>query len=104
VIARHQALKRERGDLESGDERIADLEREAAAARAAYVAAAQTLSTARRRAARDFATRLEALLAELAMAETRFEVRFGEPVAEPDWGAHGFDAAEFYVSPNPGET
>ena len=37
------------------------------------------------------------------MAETRFEVRFGEPLPESDWGPHGIDAAEFFVSPNPGE-
>jgi DNA repair protein RecN (Recombination protein N) len=103
VIACHQALRRERSDLAAGDERIAGLEREAAAARTAYFAAAQTLSAARRRASREFATRLEALLAELAMAETRFEVRFGEPPAEADWGPQGIDAAEFFVSPNPGE-
>jgi DNA repair protein RecN (Recombination protein N) len=103
VIARHQALKRERGDLEAGDERIAELEREAAAARTAYLSAAQVLAAARRRASREFAARLEALVADLAMAETRFEVRFGEPLAEPDWGPQGIDAAEFFVSPNPGE-
>jgi DNA repair protein RecN (Recombination protein N) len=103
VIARHQSLKRERGDLEAGDERIAELEREVTVARTAYTSAAQTLSAARRTAARDFATGLEALLAELAMAETRFEVRFGEPLAESAWGPQGIDAAEFFVSPNPGE-
>jgi DNA repair protein RecN (Recombination protein N) len=103
VIARHQALQRERDDLESGDVRIASLERETAAARTAYLAVANTLSAARRRAAAEFGRRLEALLAELAMAETRFDVRFGEPLPESEWGARGVDAAEFFVSPNPGE-
>ena len=46
---------------------------------------------------------LEAFLGELAMGKPRFEVRFGAPLAEPGWGPSGFDAAEFYLSPNPGE-
>jgi DNA repair protein RecN (Recombination protein N) len=47
--------------------------------------------------------RLEALLAELAMDRTRFEVRFADAVAPTAWSARGIDAAEFFVSPNPGE-
>jgi DNA repair protein RecN (Recombination protein N) len=30
-------------------------------------------------------------------------VRFGEPLAEGEWTERGVDAAEFYISPNPGE-
>jgi DNA repair protein RecN (Recombination protein N) len=47
---------------------------------------------------------VEGLLAELAMARTRFEVRFND--AEPPesgWSERGIDNAEFFVSPNPGE-
>jgi DNA repair protein RecN (Recombination protein N) len=44
------------------------------------------------------------LVADLAMEETRFEVRFqDEPIAAPAWSSDGIDAAEFFVSPNPGE-
>ena len=103
VIRRHQALQRERFDLECGDERIADLERAVDAVRTAYVTAAQALSNARRRAAGGFAQQLETLLAELAMEQTQFEVRFGDTLPEPEWSARGIDAAEFFVSPNPGE-
>jgi len=103
VISRHRALQRERSDLECGDERIAELERAVDAARTAYLAAAQALSNARRRVAGGFATQLETLLAELAMEETRFEVRFGGALPEAEWSARGIDAAEFFVSPNPGE-
>ena len=54
--------------------------------------------------ARDFAAALEQELAALAMAGTRFEVRFdsGE-VTDDRWTARGVDVAEFFVSPNPGE-
>jgi DNA repair protein RecN (Recombination protein N) len=103
VIAKRDALKRELSDLERGDDRIAELERELAAARTAFLTAAERLSMARRRVAKAFARELERLLAELAMERTRFEMRFGEAQAEPAWGSHGIDTAEFFVSPNPGE-
>ena len=51
-----------------------------------------------------FARELEALLAELAMARTRFEVRFNDgELPEAAWSERGIDQAEFFVSPNPGE-
>src|SRR3989442_799475 len=37
------------------------------------------------------------------MEQTRFEVRFGGALPEAEWSARGIDAAEFFVSPNPGE-
>ena len=37
------------------------------------------------------------------MERTRFEVRFGEGPCRKAWTARGIDAAEFFVSPNPGE-
>jgi DNA repair protein RecN (Recombination protein N) len=103
AIARRDTLRQELADLEGGDERLAQLERERAAARQEYLTAAQALSAARRAAAADFAGRLEELLAELAMERTRFDVRFGEPLPERQWTRSGLDQAEFFVSPNPGE-
>jgi DNA repair protein RecN (Recombination protein N) len=51
-----------------------------------------------------FSKQLEALLADLAMARTRFEVRFNEDEAGPEaWSERGVDHAEFYISPNVGE-
>jgi DNA repair protein RecN (Recombination protein N) len=102
-IVRRDALQRELADLESGDQRITDLEREHAAAREAYVAAARVLAAERRSTAVPFAHGMEALAAELAMERTRFEVRFGDSLAEAAWSPRGIDAAEFFVSPNPGE-
>jgi len=104
VIARGQALRAEVARLTGGDEESGDIERQLAAASTAYLAAARELSQARRRAAVPFAKGLKALLADLAMAETRFDVRFESIEAEPDrWEAQGIDRVEFYVSPNPGE-
>ena len=102
-IERREALRQELSDLERGDERIAELEHEHAVARTAYVAAAQSLSAARHRVASTFARQMEKMSAELAMEETRFDVRFAGELAEADWSARGIDRAEFYMSPNPGE-
>ena len=104
VVARRDAMKRECSDLSRGDERIAELERELAAGRATFLAAAEKLSRERRRLARGFGQQLESLVAELAMERTRFDVRFGDgPLPESAWSARGIDAAEFFVSPNLGE-
>jgi DNA repair protein RecN (Recombination protein N) len=103
VIARRDELKREASDLERGDERIEELEREQSAARTGYLAAAGKLSKERKRVAVGLGKALESVLAELAMERTRFEVRFADPPPESGWTSHGIDAAEFFVSPNPGE-
>ena len=104
VIARREGMRRELTDLERGDDRIAELERDSAAARAVYVTHAETLSRGRRKAATAFSKQLVALLAELAMDKTTFDVRFQEvPLPEAQWTEQGTDAVEFYLSPNPGE-
>src|SRR3989442_3149732 len=104
AIARRDALRRELSELEGSDQRVAELERDYAAVRTAYLTVAQALSGERRRVAAGFARQLERLAGELAMEQTRFHVRFNEaPVAEPEWSARGIDQAEFFVSPNPGE-
>jgi DNA repair protein RecN (Recombination protein N) len=103
VIAKRDALRREVTELERGDERIQELESHTREAAAAFLAGARRLSVARRRVAVGFATSLEALLADLAMERTRFEVRVGEAVGEEAWTAQGIDTVEFFVSPNPGE-
>ena len=104
VIDRGVALARERALLSSTTEHAEDLRRELDTATGAYLEVARQLSEARKAAAVTFATTLEAGLAELAMARTRFEVRFNRSELPPDaWGERGIDQAEFFVSPNPGE-
>ena len=76
VVARRDALRSELDDLQQGDDRMAQLEREHAAARERYLASARVLGKARRESAGRFAREIERLLAELAMERTRFEVRF----------------------------
>ena len=104
VIARGQALARERDMLTRSEEAAEDLERLLAEARERYLELARDLSRRRRTASKPFATQVEAHLAQLAMAKTRFEVRFGnEDSADDAWTERGIDQAEFFVSPNVGE-
>jgi DNA repair protein RecN (Recombination protein N) len=103
VIARRDSMRRELADLARGEDRIAELEREVGRARAAFLDAADALSEERGRVAVAFATTLEGVLADLAMERTRFDVRFERPPGEASWSGRGIDAAEFFMSPNPGE-
>jgi DNA repair protein RecN (Recombination protein N) len=104
VIERGESLARERDLLSGAGARAEDLQQALAAASGEFLAAARELSRRRREAARRFARDIEALLGELAMGGTRVEVRFnaGE-LPEPAWGERGIDAAEIFLSPNPGE-
>jgi DNA repair protein RecN (Recombination protein N) len=104
VIDRRARCAEELAALDSSAETISELERNLAAAGEYYLSAATALSGKRRRKARDFAKALEGELAALAMAGTRFEVRFVEGEGGEDrWTSRGIDVAEFFVSPNPGE-
>ena len=104
VVAKGAALRAERTRLTGSDEQAGDLEQELAVATDAYRTGAGELSRARRAAAGPFAKSLKALLADLAMADTRFEVRFESNEHAPDrWDGSGLDRVEFFVSPNTGE-
>ena len=103
VIATGTTLAREREMLTRSEEAAGDLERLLADARQRYLEVARDLSRRRRAAAKQFASHVEAHLAQLAMARTRFEVRFTEDTTESAWTERGIDQAEFFVSPNVGE-
>ena len=103
VIETAEALRRELDALEGADERAAAIEMELSAARRDYRCVAEKLSEQRRSAAVDFARRLEASLGDLAMTQTRCEVRFTDRDGEETWSERGMDEGEFYLSPNPGE-
>ena len=104
VIVRYRRCGEELAALDSSAATIAELERRLAEAGERYDGSARALSVERRRRAGEFAKALERELGSLAMAGTRFEVRFdGDAVTEDRWTARGTDVAEFFVSPNPGE-
>ncbi|NJC34473.1 DNA repair protein RecN (Recombination protein N) [Sphingomonas jejuensis] len=87
--------------IEAGEEGIAALARTAAEARAAYVAAAETLSRDRA----DAAERLDAAVAEelapLKLDAARFRTVV-EVLSEDGWSTAGRDRVEFEISTNPG--
>ena len=105
VIGKSERLRRDLHDIEHADERASELEAALAAARGEYLKTAGTLSKERKGRAREFSRTLEGSLADLAMARTRCEVRFadGDEPPESAWTERGFDSAEFFISPNPGE-
>ncbi len=104
VIDTGGLLARERELLTGAGERAEDLVKELDGATNAFLTIARALSQKRRGAAVRFARDLEVLLGELAMARTRFEVRFNEGELPPEaWSERGVDQAEFFVSPNQGE-
>ena len=87
--------------LDSGEEGIAALEIEGAAARNAFQAAADALSAMRVTAA----SRLDAAVAEelapLKLDAARFRTAV-TPLGEDSWSAAGADRVEFEISTNPG--
>ena len=104
VIDRQQSLRHERDLLSGAGEKTGDLQRRFAEATRTFLEAARALSERRRGASVKFSKQLEGLLADLAMARTRFEVRFNDgELPEEAWSERGIDQAEFFISPNPGE-
>jgi DNA repair protein RecN (Recombination protein N) len=104
VIDTGESLRRERELLTGAGEKSEDLQRHLAEAAARFLELARALSRRRRAAATAFAKELEALLGDLAMARTRFQVRFNEKeLPEEAWNERGIDQAEFFLSPNVGE-
>jgi DNA repair protein RecN (Recombination protein N) len=104
VLARGRALACVRDQLGGAGARTEDLLRLLQQAERQYLDVARELSARRHEAAGRFGQRIEAMLAELAMERTRFEVRFDDGETRADqWGERGLDRAEFYLSPNLGE-
>jgi DNA repair protein RecN (Recombination protein N) len=103
VIDRLHALRRERGLMETSTERAAALEQALADARTRFLAAARALSRSRAAHGERLCRAIEKALGELAMPRTRCELRLQALAAEDQWSERGIDAAEFYLSPNPGE-
>jgi DNA repair protein RecN (Recombination protein N) len=104
VLSSADGLRHERELLTGKGSAAADLDAELAAATTAFIEVARDLSKQRRRASPEFSSALEAMLADLAMARTRFEVRLNEVELPADaWSERGIDQGEFFISPNLGE-
>ena len=107
AIARGESLRRERAGLESGRDRLQELEAVIGTKFAAYGRAAARLSAERKKAADRLGRTIEKEIALLGMTKARFEVRLAprapsldDPATIRDQGA---EDVEFLLSPNPGE-
>lgn len=83
-------------------QRIARLERDAAAAREAFLQAAEALSAARRQAAAGLEAAIARELPPLKLETARFRVAIGR-VDEANWRESGIDRVFFEVTTNPGQ-
>jgi DNA repair protein RecN (Recombination protein N) len=107
ILATAEGLKRERTGLESGRERLQELESLVGTKFNDYVRAAARLSAARKKAADKLGRTIEKEIAMLGMAKARFEVRLTARTPSLDDPAtvrdQGVEDVEFLLSPNPGE-
>jgi DNA repair protein RecN (Recombination protein N) len=107
TIAHGEGLHRERAGLESGRERLQELEALGEAKFDAYVRAAARLGAERKKVAARLGRTIEKEIALLGMSKARFAVRLENRTASLDDPAtvrdQGTEDAEFLLSPNPGE-
>jgi DNA repair protein RecN (Recombination protein N) len=107
VLARGEDLRREKALLETGRERLQELEAVIGKRFGEYTDRASKLGAARRKAAERLARMIEKEIAVLGMTKARFEVRLAEVTPAIDDPAsirdQGAEDAEFLLSPNPGE-
>jgi DNA repair protein RecN (Recombination protein N) len=88
--------------VESGTAAIAAAEQAARAARADYVAAATSLSAARREAATRLGAAVAHELPPLRLEKARFVAAL-LPLADDAWGAGGMETVRFLIATNPGQ-
>ena len=113
VLARREALGRERDELADLEGAVRKAEEASEKAFAAYRKAALDLSAAREAAAPRLGRAVEAHLRDLAFLKSSFsapvtrheeeESRFAAGGLRVSFGAHGIDQVGFVFAPNPGE-
>jgi DNA repair protein RecN (Recombination protein N) len=97
-----EGLRREQDELSHAEERGRELEQQVEAARTEFLAQAKTLSNARRKAARSFATSVTEAMKGLGMPGGVFEVSLNtlDASSARPWG---IDDIDFLISANPGQ-
>ncbi|RJX35209.1 MAG: DNA repair protein RecN [Desulfarculus sp.] len=95
--------------LETGGQRLAQMRVRRREALDGALALAQDLSAARQEAAQRLAQSAQQEVADLGLADCRFQVRFSPPGGQAldtpagPLSARGLERAEFFMAPNPGE-
>jgi DNA repair protein RecN (Recombination protein N) len=103
VLVRAETLRTDLAEMDAGAERVAELTARKRDAAARFLDLARERSGRRRTAAVRLARALERDLGDLAMPKSRAEVRLRTNEDSAVWSRRGIDAAEFLLSPNPGE-
>ncbi len=93
-------LDQDLADLDAGEHKLADMEREASEKRAALEAAAEVLSGKRKKAATALSERVMNELPSLKLDQANFFVE--QVSSEHEITADGLDVMEFHVQTNPG--
>ncbi len=102
LSAVRERLAQQLSELEDTDYHLAAIEEELAGVQAEYQTVAETLSRARRKAAKRLSSEVTDHMQELGMAGGEFAVAVtGNRTDAPN--AHGFDRIEFIVTANPGQ-
>ncbi len=96
-----ERLQQELDGLQGGAGSIEELSAELARLEKDYRKAADSLSKKRQKAAASISKKVEAHLADLSMANCRFQIHL-EPVEADTLGIHGQEEVEFLISTNPG--
>ena len=102
ALARLGELKAERTELARVEDALGEVAAEEAAARKAYVAAAEKLSARRAAAAARFGSAVERELRSLALEKAKLRVAL-EPAGDGTPRPAGAESATFLFAPNPGE-
>jgi len=100
LAALRDEMEAKLAQLNDGAEALRHLEKAAAEARGAYIAAAAKLTKARKKAAAAMKIRVEKELPALMLEKTKFQVRF-EDLDENSWGPNGAERLRFEVQTNP---
>lgn len=97
----HEGLKKQLASLENQGGGIAKLREAEEKARAAYIAAAESLSKGRSRAIKFLEAAVRAELPPLKLEKARFTVQL-DKLDEARWTDYGWDQVSFLVTTNPG--
>lgn len=96
-----QQLNDELEQLSGGDDKLEQLEQQAAQLEQAFLAKAEKLKTARHKAAKKLQGAVKKQLDILAMPHAQVHITFNDISAKPS--VHGLEETEFLISTNPGQ-
>ena len=97
-----ETLQAELDAIDGGDEKLAKLEKQAEAARQAYLTEAEKLSKGRAKEAKKLSKLITEKIQPLGMPGADFQVQL-QPLDADQINAHGLEQVEFIVRTNPGQ-